>query len=37
MELNKMNNELKEVAFRIKEMREIAGYSQTEMAEKVRK
>lgn len=35
MELNKMNNELKEVAFRIKEMREIAGYTQEEMAEKV--
>ncbi len=35
MELNKMNNELKEVAFRIKEMREIAGYSQEEMAAKV--
>ena len=35
MELNKMNNELKEVAFRIKEMREIAGYTPEEMAEKV--
>ncbi len=35
MELNKMNNELKEVAFRIKEMREIAGFSQEEMAAKV--
>ncbi len=35
MELNKMNNELKEVAFRIKEMREIAGYTAEEMAEKV--
>ena len=35
MELNKMNNELKEVAFRIKEMREIAGYTTEEMASKV--
>ena len=35
MELNQMHNELKQVAFRIKEMREIAGYSQAEMAEKV--
>ncbi|MBR5438059.1 MAG: AMP-binding protein, partial [Clostridia bacterium] len=35
MELNKMSNELKEVAFRIKEMREIAGYTVEEMAEKV--
>ncbi len=29
-----MNKELREVAFRIKEMREIAGYTQEEMAEK---
>ena len=35
MELNQMHNELKQVAFRIKEMREIAGFSQAEMAEKV--
>ncbi len=35
MELNNMSNELREVAFRIKEMREIAGYTQQEMADMV--
>ncbi len=32
--MEKIKNELLEVAFRIKEMREIAGYSEAEMAEK---
>ena len=30
-----MNNQLMEVAFRIKEMREVCGFSEEEMAEKV--
>ena len=29
-----MNNQLMEIAFRIKEMREVCGFSEAEMAEK---
>ncbi len=35
MEMNRIDSELREVAFRIREMREIAGYSVEEMAVKV--
>ena len=34
MVTNELNNQLLEIAYRIREMREIAGYTREEMAEK---